>query len=227
MTYQFDTQCAVDVGVERAVLIWNIGFWVAKNKANDVNKHDDRYWTYNSGSAFADMFPFWSQRKIERMLKSLCDEGWLLAGNYNQMAYDRTKWYTISDKSIARKWGFHSTILTDGLTGSVEPIPDNKPDTKQDNKHICNYVGFLKEFNSLTGKKIRVMGSKAERQYKALIAGGYSEEDILSAVRECMKDDFHKKNPKYLTPEFITRSDKFQKFLLFWSFCVENQGFDE
>ena len=42
---------------------------------------------------------------------------------------------------------------------------------------------------------------------------GFSIDEILKAVDNCKKDEFHCQNPQYLTPEFITRSDKLQKYL--------------
>jgi hypothetical protein len=72
---------------------------------------------------------------------------------------------------------------------------------------------FIELFNSITGKRFRVLEDKAEKQLKKLFDKDYTKKDIISAIKNCMADQFHKENPNYLTPEFITREDKFTKYL--------------
>ena len=55
MTFSFDSDVAKIVGVNGAVLFWNITFWVMKNKANDKHFYDGNYWTYNSTQAFTEL----------------------------------------------------------------------------------------------------------------------------------------------------------------------------
>jgi uncharacterized phage protein (TIGR02220 family) len=68
-------------------------------------------------------------------------------------------------------------------------------------------------FNKITGKKMKVMNDKAKKQFKARLRDGYSKQDIIKAIKNCFDDDFHVANPKYLTPEFISRPDKFEKYV--------------
>jgi len=72
---------------------------------------------------------------------------------------------------------------------------------------------FLKLFNEITGRKFRILDEKAKRQFNARKREGFTESDFSKAIKNCMDDDYHRDNPKYLTPEFITRSDKLQKYL--------------
>ena len=81
-----------------AVLLENINFWVAKNKANEKNFYDGFYWTYNSITALSKLFPYASRATIFRALHNLEDAGLILAGNYNKDASDKTKWYTLTKK---------------------------------------------------------------------------------------------------------------------------------
>lgn len=95
--YQFDTHIAELYGVDNAVMIWNISYWIEHNEANGMHYHDGRTWTFNSVEAFTKVFPFWSKGQIRRILKSLEDMGVIVTGNYNQSARDRTIWYAFSD----------------------------------------------------------------------------------------------------------------------------------
>jgi hypothetical protein len=85
-------------GVEEAILLHNLKFWIAKNKANEKHFHDGRTWTYNSQRAFAELFPYMSVSKIQRALAKLEKQGAILKGNYNKMRYDRTAWYALTDE---------------------------------------------------------------------------------------------------------------------------------
>jgi len=137
MHYQFDYDCAVEMGVEKAVLLTHLMFWIQKNKANERNFFDGRYWTYNSANAFCDLFEFWSKAKTARILRSLEEDGWIISGNYNSSKYDRTKWYALSDKCMLQKWALHCSDLQNGKCESEQPIPDSNPDSNPDNKlHI-------------------------------------------------------------------------------------------
>ena len=57
------------------------------------------------------------------------------------------------------------------------------------------------------------MDKKTIGQITARIKEGFTIEDILKATENCSKDKYHIENPQYLTPEFITRSDKLPKYL--------------
>lgn len=80
------------------------------------------------------------------------------------------------------------------------------------NNLSVNWDALLSQFNLITGKKIRVIDDKTKRQVNARLKEGYSKQDIVNAITNCFNDDYHKENPHYLTLEFITRSDKMQKY---------------
>jgi uncharacterized phage protein (TIGR02220 family) len=71
---------------------------------------------------------------------------------------------------------------------------------------------FIKSFNKITGRSFRG-DSKTKGQFNARIREGFSLDNMMTAINNCMSDPYHKEHPKYLTPEFITRPDKLQKYL--------------
>ena len=102
-TQQSKTFCFRDTdaqlyGINAAVLLYNIRFWLDKNVANNKNLHDGRYWTYNSISAFEKLFPFLTYRQIHGSLDKLVKAGILVKGNYNKLNYDRTIWYSVDEE---------------------------------------------------------------------------------------------------------------------------------
>lgn len=126
MEHSFDINVAKKYGIQAAVLLKNIYFWIEKNRANETNFYDGYYWTYNSKKAFSDLFPYMTERQIDYTLKKLIDEEILVTGNYNKMAYDRTLWYAITKKgySILQNCEMETTKLLNGNNEIVEPIPD-------------------------------------------------------------------------------------------------------
>lgn len=95
----FDADVAQLVGTNAAVLLENIAHWCEHNAANHSNLHEGHYWTYNSTKAFAELFPYMTVNVIRTSLKKLKDAELILTGNYNKSAYDRTTWYTLTEKA--------------------------------------------------------------------------------------------------------------------------------
>lgn len=75
------------------------------------------------------------------------------------------------------------------------------------------YDLFIKRMNEITNRKFTNRDKKAKRQLELRLKEGYTMEDLENAIRGCLADDYHKEtNYKYLTPEFITRSDKLERY---------------
>lgn len=126
MEHHFDIDIATKYWIEEAIIINNLKHWLIKNIANEVNLYDWYYWTYNSSSAFSKIFPYMSAKKISRILLNLEEKEIIKSWNYNKSPYDKTKWYTIRQKEI-----IDCSFLSNRVTESVQPIPDNKQYNKQ------------------------------------------------------------------------------------------------
>jgi len=134
MDYTFSVELAEKYGVEEAVLLNHLYFWIQKNAANGKHFHDGRYWTYNSAQAFTLIFPFWNRQKVDRMIQSLRGQDAILVGNFNEVGRDRTRWFALSETvlSIVEKRTIHCPELSNPLLKSEQPLPDNKPDINTD-----------------------------------------------------------------------------------------------
>jgi len=95
----FSVTVAKDVGVEEAIMLNNIYFWVEFNRKANVNYHDGKYWTYNSARDFSEKYEFWSEGQIRRIMSNLKEKGYIETGRFNRMGYDKTKWYTVTEKA--------------------------------------------------------------------------------------------------------------------------------
>ena len=151
MIHAFNTEAAVEFGLLPAILLNNIGYWVYYNKANDINCYDGEYWTYNSKRAFAELFPYASERQVKSALDKLRDAGAIKVSNYNKSAYDRTLWYTLTEygHSFIQQSPCHRTNLSNGSDENVQPIPNSKPNIKPPNNNTDTIESIVAMYNSI------------------------------------------------------------------------------
>ena len=211
MDHSFNIKAAKLYGVEEAVLLHNIYFWIKKNKANNRHFYDGYFWTYNSVEAFSELFPYWTKRQVERILNNLIKKGAIIKANYNEKAYDRTSWYAITQtvESIYANGEMDFTKQGNGFHQTVEPIPDNNTDNNTINNNTINFDKLLSFLNSKTGRNFKIINEATKKKYRARLKEGYTSKDIANAIENAVNSDYHKENNfKYLTPEFFSRADK-------------------
>ena len=150
MEHQFNVELATKLGVEKAVIIHNMYYWINHNAKNNKNVYDSSVWTYNSASAFGKFFPYIKDRTISRYLLELERDGYIKTGNYSDNIFDKTKWYSFTDNFLEelKNLGFdiENILLSQNVhidthkmanrtTESGEPITDSKQeDVKQEEK---------------------------------------------------------------------------------------------
>lgn len=100
MTFQFDSEIAKLYGVNEAIFINNIYFWINHNVANNKHFYDGRFWTYNTKKAFTELFPFWTYEQVKNIIKKLIEKEVLITGNFNENTWDKTAWYSLSENII-------------------------------------------------------------------------------------------------------------------------------
>lgn len=83
-------------------------------------------------------------------------------------------------------------------------VADKKVVTYEEKK-----VLFIKLFNETAGREFRTLNDKADRQFKKLLSKGTTAKQFKIAITNAKK--LLKQNDKleYLSPEYITRDDKF------------------
>ena len=195
MKHIFDVEIAEKYGVNAAIMLENIAFWIRKNEANNVNFHDGFYWTYNSRRAFKELFPYLSEKQIETALKKLIDDGIIITGNYNETAYDRTIWYAITKKGecILHFREMDTEEKGNGLPENVKPIPDIKQERKTARRQpkasfdelIKQYSKGDPEVEHLLGEWLKVRKAKRAAMTDYAIELNLKKMDALAA-ESCM-----------------------------------------
>lgn len=186
--HYFDVHIAELYGINCAVILQNIWHWEQHHAANEKNFYEGRYWTYNSAAAFSALFPYLSKKQIEGALKKLRDNGILLVNNFNKQKWDRTLWYSVSEKGMEllganlpqRKCTSPESNIE--ITSDENPFPPEgtrisptgntntryKPDSKLDVKtNIVNIKQIIDYLNE-----------KAHKNYK------FEDKDIQKCINE-------------------------------------------
>ena len=233
-THFFSVGAAKVIGVNAAIILQNLYYWVTKNEANGDGMHDGRYWTYNSVEAFNRLFPYLSKGQIRGALKKLEDGGYIISGNFNESKYVRTKWYALTDsgyalvqncRCISKNHKMESSknenqfAKTSKCSISTDNKPDNKPDIRPDDektsrqsekreaaKRIVNYL------NSTTGQHYRYTDSTL-RLIIARLDEGYSEERLRKIINVMIdkwgSDD---RMRQYLRPQTLFNATKCESY---------------
>ncbi len=71
VNHGFNVGLAKKYGVNEAIILSDIIYWIQHNKDENFNLFDDRTWTYRTYNGFQKHFPYWSRRQIEHLLKKL------------------------------------------------------------------------------------------------------------------------------------------------------------
>lgn len=96
-----DRKLARILGVNEAMVMQHIHYWLVKNEEKKVNYKEGRYWTFKSIKQWHDdEFDFWSESTLRRIFISLEEKGLLLVNNFNKNGFDKTKWYSIDYEKL-------------------------------------------------------------------------------------------------------------------------------
>jgi hypothetical protein len=150
------------------------------------------------------------KQSLKRDLKKY--EGYIEKQSVNGKKGGRPKNPTLSEITqpfIEKPKKADSVSVSDSVSVTKSNIDSNK---------------LLSVFNSILGKKTRVVPDKANKQLKAALKAGYSKDDIVTAITNASKDPHHvDSNYKYLTLEFITRPDKLDRFINMSDFTIKSK----
>jgi hypothetical protein len=224
LDYSFNGKIAEMYGVDEAVFIHNLYWWIAKNEANGRHYYDGRNWTYNSMEAFTKLFPFWSIKQVRRIIKNLYEAGAIYTGNYNQRTYDRTQWYSLSESTLA----LYQTGTDNCPNGQMEaperarttaqmgaPIPDINSDINTDIKpdkstgdkspSPASFQSIVDDFHRIcvSYPKVTKLSDARKKAIKARINSGYTQADFTKLFEKAESSIFLKgKNDRNWSADF-------------------------
>lgn len=96
----FNAKMAEEIGLNEAIVLGQLCYWISINEKAGRNFKDGRYWTYNTFEQWREQFPWWSVATIKRIFASLKKSGFIVTGRYNERGYDQTKWYAVVSEKL-------------------------------------------------------------------------------------------------------------------------------
>lgn len=223
MKHIFDVEIAKKYGVNVAVILENMSYWIQKNKANEKHFYDGKYWTYNSIKAFHEMFPYMSERQISYCLNKMVELGLIEKGNFNKLKYDQTCWYAITDfgNSILQNCQMEETNLSNGFNAIVKPIPNintnintdvNTNNKKENIKEKIPYDEIIGYLNTMACTRYKSTTPKTRALIKARWEEGFKEIDFDTVIKKKCDSWLGTDMEKYLRPETLFGT-KFEGYL--------------
>lgn len=103
MVHSFRPDIADNVGANAAVIFNYIDYCCRANAENKTNEYDGKFWTRCPLARLQEKFDYLTKEQIRYAVEKLEKSGYIISALLNNSAYDRTKWYTLSDKEWARK----------------------------------------------------------------------------------------------------------------------------
>ena len=202
MYHQFNTKIAKQYGLEESILLENIYFWVKKNKCNNQNYHNGKYWTYNSIKAFSALFPYMSESKIYRALKNLEENGLIEISDFNENRYKRPSWYTLTEKALKL---YNDKDLFQNETSTFQ----NETSTFQnETSTFQNEIStFQNEISSITDNKQQIENTDNKQQIKET-AKRFTI-PTLEEIQNYCNERQNKINPEYFLDYYTARDWKF------------------
>ncbi len=137
MTHSFNTVIARKYGIEEAIILHDIYYWCLQNKKRNVNGNVSnvdgkfRYWTFNSVRAFEEIYDYMNAPKIKRVLHHLLEENLIIVDKFNKKNYDRTNWYSVTEKG-------EMEMLTADENGETRLYSDNGSNENCDDFDECS-----------------------------------------------------------------------------------------
>ncbi|MCG8540432.1 MAG: hypothetical protein MJA82_10895 [Clostridia bacterium] len=104
---------AQEIGLNESIILLQIEFWIS------ISNHfiNGKYWTYQSLTNLKESFPFWSKATINRAIKNLIDDQYIIEDKFNQKKYDKTRWFTLNHNKLS---GLYSLEIGGDETGSAQ-----------------------------------------------------------------------------------------------------------
>ena len=102
----FDTNLANIIGIEAALFLNKLNYWVSK--CGRYLPNHEGAWIYNSLPSWKKQFPYLSMYKLRKTIKTLEDTGLIKSVKINAGKWNHTKWYTIDLKKYNSLITMHS-----------------------------------------------------------------------------------------------------------------------
>lgn len=181
----YNAAVAAEVGANAATIFHSICFWVYHNQKNRTNFRDGKFWVYNSKKAWAEYYPNMNEMQVRFALDKLEKNRYVVSACYNENRFDRTKWYSVTEKGAA----FFPEIDRSKITGGdrikladdvreigTSPIHTDQLPDRENARAVLNKPLNAREVVEEAGKRHRAISQSQAQDFidrhEATAAGG-------------------------------------------------------
>ena len=135
MNISFNPKVAQVIGVNAAILFEELCALILHSETNELNFKDNRYWAYQSYTAFQKIHFYLTERQIQSAINDLEINGFIVSGNFNISPFDKTKWYAIGEngyKFYEERAGFEVHRYSEPKEEVIEPVVQDEQDEEQE-----------------------------------------------------------------------------------------------
>ncbi len=149
----------------------------------------------------------WSRGKVNRFLSLLEKEEQIV-----QQKMNVTTLISIVNYDTYQQDDTASATPNVQQTSSKRTHIKNDKKEEKDNINI-DFDLLINFYNYTFGRTTRTLSTKAKKQIKDRMKEGYTKKDLQQALLNAKNDSYHiETNFRYITLEFISRPDKFERF---------------
>jgi DnaD/phage-associated family protein len=171
---------AMKLGVDEALFVQQLHYLIInKQSGSDFSTVKEGYvWVYNTWWGWQEFFPFWNQKKIQRLTDSLEDDGVIIVRkDFNQKEYDQTKWYRIDyDKLMS--------------------LPDRNYFEKEGSKEKVKKLERINKKSKAVGQNVQMVNNKGSEAPENEKSSSNPHEQPIGQNVQMQKDKMSKPIPK-------------------------------
>lgn len=126
--------------------------------------------------------------------------------NKRKKAADK-RWKNSPDTEAINASAYASALQVECKSNAI------REEKRREEKIYIDFDLLMKFYNETFGRAIRVIPAKAKKQIADRMKEGYTKEDLKQVLLNAKSDSYHIETKyKYISLEFVTRSDKFERF---------------
>jgi hypothetical protein len=88
------------IGLNEAIVLQQIKFWLCVNESKRENFRENRYWTYNTHQQWLEEFSWMKLTTLKSTLKNLKSQGLIITKAFEAKSHNQTLWYTIDYEAL-------------------------------------------------------------------------------------------------------------------------------
>lgn len=229
---------AVQYGIEIAIIFSFFTYFIDKYCCDDG--FDVEKGVFMPARRIVDYLPFFKERRVYNYLRQMEDSKLFKRVQYGDNPWDRTYWYTYddvgwsllenyypkqfqkiananvkNDKCTSAKKGNCTIAKSDKCTSAnsdISYINKEKNYKERINNNKDLYENVIQHFNLKCDKSYKLDSDVFIAYIDALLAKGFSEQDMISVIDQKCKEWTNTKYAQYLRPSTLF-GDKFEIYL--------------